>query len=312
MTLPKEYVEYVGTLPIYRNSGIHWTIESFTQAVPLRYPGFKIVDDQVWVGARSKYKFVCPKHGEFEARACNFLLDSDKRGPGCKACQYEANSKAKRVLTLCLVGTTNSDGVIALEARWEWGGGVSIKAGGTETARLRCKCPHCDNDQWWVWANSFKKKGHSTQCGCLKNQRENINTHLNNKRKAESPCHVYIAPVWDASFTKIGIAKDFEKRSRMHEVQYETPYFLSPELPRAWCYTAEQILLRETMNELPSTPLPKEMVEVYWPGTSELRDGSIDPSMLVARFWEIIKDIESDGDWYRVYKSSFAVPVGAH
>ncbi len=116
---------------------------------------------------------------------------------------------------------------------------------------------------------------------------------------------LYISPVYFDLYTKIGITNNFTKRSTAHDVVYDGAYFVSHLYPRAWVFVAEQILLRETLQWLPSGPLPREMVEEYWPGTSELRDWHIDPDELIARFHEIIKDIETDGKFYRVYKASY-------
>ena len=113
---------------------------------------------------------------------------------------------------------------------------------------------------------------------------------------------LYVCPVYFDLYTKIGITNNFKQRSTTHEVVYEGAYFVSHLMPRAWVYVAEQILLRETLQWQPTVPFPKEMIEVYWPGTSELRDWQLDPDEIITRFHEIITDIKSDGDWYRVYK----------
>lgn len=235
---------------------------------------------------------------EWSPRATHLLS-----GYGCPSCAAKAVSQANRNQSLHLVGTTNSDGVSALEIKWEWTIDRSLKAGGKEIARLRCRCPQCGNEEWWIRANDFQKPGNSTHCGCLKSSRETINTHLNNPRKASDPSMLYIVPVWYDQYTKIGITNNFTKRSKMHEVGYDGAYFVSRLYPRAWVYVAEQILLRETL-QWTATVLPKEMVEKYWPGSSELREFpyEYDHDALRLRFLEIIKDIETDGDWYRVYQ----------
>ncbi len=117
---------------------------------------------------------------------------------------------------------------------------------------------------------------------------------------------LYISPVWYDLYTKIGITNDYNRRAEAHDVRYDGAYFVSHLMPRAHVFVAEQILLRETLQWQPEGPLPKEMVEKYWPGTSELRDWHLEPDDLIARFYEIIEDINSDGDWYRVYQASFA------
>ena len=304
MCKPQAYIDYVSTLPCkWRGDTrvILWTIESFAKAVPLRYPGYSLKPGQTWRGVMAKYIFICPHHGEFKAITANFLKDSAcHQGAGCKRCMIEA----KRNISRALVGTTNSDGVMALEIDFRWRTDSHRKAGGYESAVLRCRCPHCGNEEWWVQAGHFQQPGHSTHCGC-QGKRETIGTHLRNKKKAESLAMLYISPVWYDLFTKIGITNDFTRRSTQHEVVYEGAYFVSHLMPRAWVFVAEQILLRETLQWQPEGPFPKEMIETYWPGSSELRDWHMDPEDVVARFHEIINDIKSDGDWYRVYKECF-------
>jgi hypothetical protein len=256
--------------------------------------------DAEYIGAQKPIKVICQCSHAWAPRP-NDLLS----GYGCPKCQAVASSKRRRDISRALVGTTNQDNVTALELKFVWKKDKSIKGGGCETARLRCRCPYCGNEEWWVTANNFQNSGNSTQCGCQSTKRENINTHLRNRKKAESMAMLYISPVWFDQYIKIGITNNFNKRSKLHEVPYDGAYFVSHLMPRAWVYVAEQILLRETLSWQPSEPLPKEMVETYWPGTSELRDWQLEPDQLIARFKDIIADIKSDGDWYRVYQESF-------
>ena len=259
-------------------------------------------DDAEYINNRTHINVVCQVCSHEWAPRPDSLLE----GKGCPKCKASQDSERRRDKSRALVGTTNVDGVKALEIKFEWKNNKSKKAGGNETARLRCCCPHCDNDQWWVHADHFQQPGNSTHCGCQKSKRESINTHLNKKGWGDKPAMLYISPVYFDLFTKIGITNDFTRRSTTHEVTYEGAYFVSHLYKRSWVYVAEQILLKETMAWQPTEPLPKEMIETYWPGTSELRDWRIDPDQLRSRFLEIIKDIETDGDWYRVYRASFA------
>ncbi len=88
MTLPIAYQEYVKTLP--RNGrGIKWDIDSFSIAVPLRYPGFTLKPGQEWKGSEEKMIFICSKHGEFDTQPRTFLLDSDNLGPCCVKCSAQ-------------------------------------------------------------------------------------------------------------------------------------------------------------------------------------------------------------------------------
>lgn len=305
MSAPQEYIDFYNSLIPEGKKNAKWTIESFAQAVPLRYPGFSLKPGQEWQGTNAKYTFVCPNHGEFEIKADNFLIDNGIRGPGCRKCRIEASREAHRDKSRRLVSTTNADGVTALDIKFEWSKDRSSKAGGVESARLRCRCPHCGNEEWWVRANNFQKSGHSTHCGCQKSIRESINKHIRNQAYSVSPCMFYICPVYFDQFIKIGITNNFVRRATSHEVTYDGAYFVSKLMPRAFCFVAEQILLRETAQWQPEIPLPKEMIETYWPGSTELRHWELDPEAIEQRFKEIIADIETDGDWYRVYKQSF-------
>jgi hypothetical protein len=269
---------------------------------------FKVHGDKISLAADAEY-LGSDKHIKVECQVCpktwDPLVNNLLNGRGCPSCHAAATRERLRDISRALVGTTNKDNVTALDIKFEWKNIRSRKAGGGETARLRCRCPHCGNEDWWVRASNFQKQGNSTHCGCQKVKRENINTHLNKKGWAEGKAMLYISPVWFDQFIKIGITNDFNRRSTAHDVVYDGAYFVSHLLPRAWVYVAEQILLKETLSWQPTEPLPKEMVETYWPGSSELRIWQLEPDQLIARFKDIIKDIESDGDWYRVYQESF-------
>lgn len=79
--------QFKAGLPKTRNGGVKWYIESFMIVVPLMYSHVSVVPGQVWTGSRTKYKFICDIHGEYEAGALHVLVEST--GCQCKGCDSE-------------------------------------------------------------------------------------------------------------------------------------------------------------------------------------------------------------------------------
>jgi hypothetical protein len=122
---------------------------------------------------------------------------------------------------------------------------------------------------------------------------------------AEKPTHFYFVAI-GGRHTKLGIAVDLHKRSQTARYQgrpYGDTLFLSEQLPRAWVWTAEQIILRETAHLTPKRMPTKVKVDV-WAGTSELRTSEVQPSWIQQRFAEIISSIKECGSWLSVYQST--------
>lgn len=78
-----EFIAYKATLPKAGN-GIAWTIESFSKAVTLLSPGFKVEANQKWGGVEKSLWLVCPEHSRYQVQPSNFLTQS--RGSGCNEC----------------------------------------------------------------------------------------------------------------------------------------------------------------------------------------------------------------------------------
>ena len=65
--------EYKSSLLPDGRKKVFWTIETFSVYVNLLYPHVSVVPGQEWTGVLSKYRLLCEKPGEFEARAKNVL-----------------------------------------------------------------------------------------------------------------------------------------------------------------------------------------------------------------------------------------------
>ncbi len=223
-------------------------------------------------------------------------------GKGCPQC----NRERVRDISRALVGSTNADGVKALDVTFEWKKDKASKAGGSQSARLRCRCPFCGNEGWMVQSSHFRSSGNSKHCGCQGRKRENINTFLNNEGWATSPSMFYVASIYYDTFTKPGITNDFNRRATEQgkypdHCEYGGNFFCSKLLPRAVVWVIEQIILKETKRyEVPDSALPQEMLEPRWGGRSELRSSKLDPDWFRERFFQLLEEIETT-NWLKVY-----------
>jgi hypothetical protein len=90
--------EFKAGLPrqVCGRKGVLWTLETYSTYVNLLYPHITVVLGQEWIGIKTKYQFLCSKHGEYSARADNILEPS--KGCHCKGCQVDnaTNSAGKR------------------------------------------------------------------------------------------------------------------------------------------------------------------------------------------------------------------------
>lgn len=85
--------DYKDGLPRTSNGKrVKWTMETFSVYVNLLYPHITLVSGQVWTGNRTKYKFLCEKHGQYEARGSHVLHES--QGCQCKGCRLDRDVAA--------------------------------------------------------------------------------------------------------------------------------------------------------------------------------------------------------------------------
>ena len=85
--------QYKDGLPKRPNGrGIEWNMESFSVWTNLKYPHITLAPGQVWTGVSSKYRFICEKHGEYEARAAHVLIDCSQCQ--CKGCEAESRASS--------------------------------------------------------------------------------------------------------------------------------------------------------------------------------------------------------------------------
>ena len=276
MTLPDAYVAYKSTLPRHGH-GVLWNLETFTKAVPLRYPGITLKPGQTWTGTKGKYIFICSEHGEYEAYAENFLSSSPKNGSGCGGCKYEAISsitshkrfydgnklygprrliKQKQPTRMCLtdrlpIGHTNQDGAQVIE---------HIRKAGERT-KLRCKCPVCSNEQWIVRSDDYQKPGNSTHCGCQARHDHAVKFGRSDK-VAFAPCHLYIFNSIASTAWKVGITNNLRSRPSK---SYEGLLWSTDPMPRAHAWVIEQILhYNLTQQGLQLTEHELDEIGVVW------------------------------------------------
>ena len=304
MSLPQAFIDYRETLPKTSNGrGVLYTIETFATAIPLRHKGYQLMPGQEWKGNKAKYWLICPHHPNepFQVRANNFLLDNEGRGPGCEACRADIFKDKSRAL----VGTTNSDGVTALEVEWRTVKKKGTKNGTAGAAFLRCRCPHCANEDHWVAANSFQKPGKVTCCPrCSTTGAINPKKLKQEPEKANRLVEFYLTTVGLDEFLKVGLAVSTEHRARGNN--YEGELFVSEPLPLSWVWTAEQIL---KFRYRPKGFKPEKSVMKHG-GHTELLPGWIDDKQVVSDFHSIINEIRSlDGDWETVFNKHRGVKL---
>lgn len=77
--------EYRASLP-RKGNGVLWSMETFSTYVNLLYPHVVVKEGQKWVTNKTRYVFVCSKHGEYQSPANNIL----KLNTGCQCKQCKA------------------------------------------------------------------------------------------------------------------------------------------------------------------------------------------------------------------------------
>ena len=126
----------------------------------------------------------------------------------------------------------------------------------------------------------------------------------------KSPCLFDIVDFYYSKYLILGIIKDSQFRSIQGDIRnpywirgktlkeklllgftdlyYGYCWFKSPELPRAWVFFAEQILLKSTIDLIPKNPLSVLMKKAKWPGQTELRDPAVSALEIHHGFEKII------------------------
>ena len=305
-----------------------WNIETYSERVKELYPWVYVIPGQEYRGVKYKLWHYCTVHGAYFTQPAKVM--ERERGCQCKGCKYDrASLKAivmNHVKTLALVGQTTADGHLILEHIGYKQTPRDIDKGSRGGAVYRYECCRCGSTVHSSLGNSLMQKGlvqGCKDCG-QNNSHESINQHLKNKAKALEPCQFYVSEVYYGDYLKIGISKQYDKRSQIGnqgnpyynkdhtpeehyladgiDLSYEHCWYLSPWFPRSWVFAIEQILLRATLHYIPKKPLPKEMIELCWAGQTELRDWHLEPRAIQAAFIKLVSEIQRcDGDWYSVY-----------
>ena len=112
--------EYRDGLP-KKGSGVRWTLESLSVYVNLRFSHITVANGQECTGVRTKYKFVCEIHGQYEARADTIVCWSN--GCQCRGCR--SDNQAALAGTLRITKGTDEEKQLAAKLYSE---GVSVTA----------------------------------------------------------------------------------------------------------------------------------------------------------------------------------------
>lgn len=308
-----------------RRKHVKWTTELMGVYLKENYPWVHLIDGQEYTGNKAKFWFYCHTHGAYQASwngvYCKSGTHQGSQCPGCKAAKTKARNDE---ITKAYVGVTTFDGHKVHELDRYHQSPSQKKKGSIGHAVYRYTCGACGNTEATALGLNLKIPGKTPGCDKCHSKRETIERHLRNKKKATEPCQLYVSDVYFGDYLKIGISKDYERRAasgnsgnpyydknltpeehyqaKNLDLSYEHCWYLSSEYPRAWVFAAEQVILKKTMVFAPTTPLPKEIIEVCWAGQTELRDWRMREHIVIKMFEAFIKEIQdSDGDWYKVY-----------
>lgn len=286
-----------------------------------------VIPGQEYLGDRSKLWHYCKIHKKAYLASPNKVLDKTKRTQ-CRNCRRDYTKARQYEKTISFVGQTTADGHLILEHVGYHATPSAIKKGKQGAALYRYKCVCCGDTEAVARGDHLKIPGHTPNCAKCRTKYESIETYLKNKERGKVPCQLYVSSVYFGDYLKIGISKDYDKRSaagnsgnfyydknltpEQHyragniDLSYEDCYFLSDWYPRSWIYAIEQILLAGTREFIPQDPLPIEMLEVLWVGQSELRIWQLEPKVIEVAFHQLIAEIEAEPDkergWIEVYK----------
>lgn len=234
---------YRRTLP-KNGRGVLWTMETFSQWLRLRYPEVRLVEGQPWMGIRKggahqSYTFVCEDHGEYETIAGDVLRQTGShKGSHCPGCSA-ARSKAQQYkITAAFVGKTTQDGHLILEHIGYKATPSKREIGNTGDALYRYRCGVCGNEEATGLGHHLKRPGHITHCGCL-SVRDSRLTFSQNVKKAEAPCFIYVFSTIANTGIKVGISNNIKRRASEN---YDEQLFVSQSLPRAVCWSVEQVI----------------------------------------------------------------------
>jgi hypothetical protein len=304
-----------------------WTIDTYSEKVRELYPHVYVIPGQEWKGVMSKLWYFCLEHGVYKATPNKVLLRNQGcQCNGCKADKSAVNKSSYHYQNaLAFVGKLTADGHLITEHVGYQATPSAKKRGTKGDAKYRYTCARCGNTEAISVGNALKKPGNTPGCvKCAQGRRETINSHLHRKGAEPKPTSFYIADVYYGDYLKLGISNNYERRAAQgnnnnplfdkdltpeehflagnEDLSYEHCWFLSEPLPRAWVFAVEQILLRATSHYIPTTPLPKLLIEVLWTGQTELRDWHLNPEAVEKAFHQLIQEIKNlDGDWYQVY-----------
>ena len=210
-------------------------MESFSRYVSLLYPHISVVPGQEWIGNRSKYKFICDKHGEYESKATHLL--TLKYGTRCKKCSDEKTKARNDAITAAFVGQITDSGCLILEHIGYHQPPSFAKRGYVGTAKYRFQCPACGNTEAQAQGCALKQ-GDTTHCGCL-SKRDSRLKFSRNQKAADAPCFVYLFNTIGGCGMKLGIAKDIKRRA---SESYEEELF-AISMTRAEAWSVEQVML---------------------------------------------------------------------
>ena len=217
-----------------------WTTELIDEYLKENYPFVYLIPGQEYTNNCAKYWFYCNTHGPYEARWDNVQRKSGTAiGSQCPGCRGDKSKARNGAITKAFVGVTTLDGHTILEHIGYHQTPSDKKKGWIGKAIYRYKCAVCGNEDATAQGNNLKIPGNTTHCGCL-GKRDGRLTFGKNEKKANQPCFFYIFSTVGGAAHKIGISNNVKRRA---SESYEQELFVSAPMPRASCWSLEQVIL---------------------------------------------------------------------
>lgn len=167
------------------------------------------------------------------------------------------------------------------------------------TGKYCPNCPHCIKEKT-AYARSKKSPA-------LKTIRNDCYWRFNEDDVwSNMPTHFYVTNI-SRMFHKFGIAKNYAARALNAKYQglaYQENLFLSKQYPRAWVWTAEQVIKHATTDYAPKCSIVNGIRLDQWVGASELRRKQLTSDRIIGWFLSLIHLIQTKQSWRSVFWSS--------
>lgn len=200
--------------------------------------------EEYFRGGKLRAKITCPLHGIFYQ-----IASSHMAGAGCPRCA------GKNMTTNIFVERAS----VVHKNRYSYDRCEYVNS----ATKIYVTCPiHGD---WEVSPlNHLHAESGCPECAYLAKGLDSLTSFLENPKRAQSNCEIYIARLSDSPFLKIGISID----SRRRDAAYVN--IRAFKASRAECWCVEQFLLIKTLDRVEKN-LPEDLRD--WKGRHELRKG---------------------------------------